>query len=40
MVIFMCKYSDGIICNHPCKIGEFCTNPGDCEYLSEGDTYG
>lgn len=36
----MCKYSNGIICNHPCKIGEFCNNPDDCEYLSEGDTYG
>ena len=35
----MCKYSDGIICNHHC-IGEFCNNHGDCEYLSEGDTYG
>lgn len=31
----MCKYSDGIVCNHPCKIGEFCTDISDCEFLEE-----
>ena len=31
----MCFYFDGISCNHPCKVGEFCTDQSDCEFLTD-----
>ena len=35
----MCIYQNGDSCECPFTMNGICYNPGDCEYLSEGDTY-
>lgn len=33
----VCKYTNGNNCENDCRISSICNNPGDCEYLTEGD---
>lgn len=32
----MCKFANGMCCEHPCKNSEICI-PSDCEYLEEDE---